>query len=96
MWSSMRYAQQSCLICVRIGFSVIQLLNSQVISFILYVLNLLFNFTTTPVMPSKVTLFDLKCEPLFDFGTGPRNEVFYNPQGNNILTDYINIMLFFS
>ena len=61
-----------------------------------YVLNLMFNFTTTPVMPSKVTLFDLKCEPLFDFGTGPRNEVFYNPQGNNILTDYINIMLFFS
>jgi len=47
-------------------------------------------------MPSKVTLFDLKCEPLFDFGTGPRNEVFYNPQGNNILTDYINIILFFS
>lgn len=52
-------------------------------------------FTTTPVMPSKVTLFDLKCEPLFDFGTGPRNEVFYNPQGNNILTDYINIIFFF-
>ncbi len=36
-------------------------------------------------MPAKVTLFDLKCEPLFDFGTGPRNEVFYNPHGNNIL-----------
>jgi len=56
----------------------------------------MFNLTTTPVMPSKVTLFDLKCEPLFDFGTGPRNEVFYNPQGNNILTDWINIILFFS
>ncbi|KAL9964538.1 hypothetical protein ACROYT_G028193 [Oculina patagonica] len=35
-------------------------------------------------MPAKVTLFDLKCEPLFDFGTGPRNEVFYNPHGNII------------
>lgn len=33
-------------------------------------------------MPAKATLFDLKCEPLFDFGTGPRNDVFYNPQGN--------------
>lgn len=50
-------------------------------------LDLVFNLTTTgPVMPAKATLFDLKCEPLFDFGTGPRNEVFYNPQGNNILT----------
>lgn len=36
-------------------------------------------------MPAKATLFDLKCNPLFDFGTGPRNDVFYNPQGNNIL-----------
>lgn len=44
-------------------------------------------------MPAKVTLFDLKCEPLFDFGTGPRNDVFYNPQGNNILTHYTNIIL---
>ena len=46
-------------------------------------------------MPAKVTLFDLKCEPLFDFGTGPRNDVFYNPQGNNILTDYMNIIVLF-
>ena len=45
-------------------------------------------------MPAKATLFDLKCEPLFDFGTGPRNDVFYNPQGNNILTHYTNIILF--
>ena len=57
-------------------------------------LNLLFNFTNAPVMPAKATLFDLKCEPLFDFGTGPRNDVFYNPQGNNILTDYVNIIIF--
>ncbi|XP_076436058.1 eukaryotic translation initiation factor 2A-like isoform X2 [Babylonia areolata] len=33
-------------------------------------------------MPSKVTLFNLKCEPVFDFGTGPRNHCFYNPHAN--------------
>ena len=38
-----------------------------------------------PVMPAKATLFDLKCNPLFDFGTGPRNDIFFNPHGNNIL-----------
>ncbi|XP_033118259.1 eukaryotic translation initiation factor 2A-like [Anneissia japonica] len=32
-------------------------------------------------MPAKATLFNLKCEPIFDFGTGPRNSVFFNPQG---------------
>lgn len=33
-------------------------------------------------MPAKATLFDLKCEPLFDFGTGPRNICSFNPHGN--------------
>lgn len=33
-------------------------------------------------MPAKATLFDLKCEPIFDFGTGPRNICTFNPQGN--------------
>lgn len=33
-------------------------------------------------MPAKATLYNLKCEPVFDFGTGPRNLAFYNPQGN--------------
>jgi len=33
-------------------------------------------------MPAKVTLYSLKCEPVFDFGTGPRNECRFNPQGN--------------
>lgn len=84
--------KQSNLVCVWIGFYAIPLLNSWIINFIDSFLNLLFNFTTTPVMPAKATLFDLKCEPLFDFGTGPRNNVFYNPHGNNILTDYINII----
>ena len=36
-------------------------------------------------MPAKATLFNLKCEAMFDFGTGPRNICQYNPQGNNIL-----------
>lgn len=33
-------------------------------------------------MPAKATLYNLKCEPVFDFGTGPRNVSYYNPQGN--------------
>lgn len=33
-------------------------------------------------MPAKATLFNLKCEPVFDFGTGPRNLCQYNPHGN--------------
>ena len=36
-------------------------------------------------MPAKATLYNIKCDPVFDFGTGPRNDVFYNPHGNNIL-----------
>jgi len=33
-------------------------------------------------MPAKATLFDIKCEPIFDFGTGPRNICSFNPHGN--------------
>lgn len=33
-------------------------------------------------MPAKATLFDMKCEPIFDFGTGPRNICTFNPHGN--------------
>ena len=33
-------------------------------------------------MPAKATLFNLKCEPVYDFGTAPRNVVYFNPQGN--------------
>ena len=36
-------------------------------------------------MPAKATLFNKKCESLFDFGTGPRNMSLYNPQGNLVL-----------
>ncbi|KAK7862837.1 hypothetical protein R5R35_000852 [Gryllus longicercus] len=36
-------------------------------------------------MPAKATLFNIKCEPIFDFGTGPRNAIYYNPQGNLLI-----------
>ena len=36
-------------------------------------------------MPAKVTLYNLKCEPVFEFGTGPRNAVHYNPTGNILI-----------
>ncbi|XP_063224336.1 eukaryotic translation initiation factor 2A [Bacillus rossius redtenbacheri] len=35
--------------------------------------------------PAKATLFNLKCEPVFEFGTGPRNAIHYNPHGNILL-----------
>ncbi|XP_052215411.1 eukaryotic translation initiation factor 2A-like isoform X1 [Dreissena polymorpha] len=33
-------------------------------------------------MPAKATIYNMKTEPVFDFGTGPRNFGFYNPQGS--------------
>ncbi|XP_024132665.1 eukaryotic translation initiation factor 2A [Oryzias melastigma] len=33
-------------------------------------------------MPAKATVFNLKCDPLFDFGTGSRNAAYYSPQGH--------------
>ncbi|XP_044266198.1 eukaryotic translation initiation factor 2A [Tribolium madens] len=36
-------------------------------------------------VPAKATIFNLKCEPVFEFGTGPRNSLYYNPQGNLVL-----------
>lgn len=33
-------------------------------------------------MPAKATLFSIKGEPTFDFGTSPRNLVYYNAFGN--------------
>ena len=41
------------------------------------------------VMPSKATLFNCNCEPIYDFGTGHRNVANFNPQGNNILNNCI-------
>jgi len=36
-------------------------------------------------MPAKATLFNKKCEPVFDFGTGPRNLALFNPQGTLLM-----------
>ncbi|XP_051164152.1 eukaryotic translation initiation factor 2A [Leptopilina boulardi] len=36
-------------------------------------------------MPSKATLFNLKCESVFEFGVKHRNSIYYNPQGNMLL-----------
>lgn len=33
-------------------------------------------------MPAKATIFNLKCDSVFDFGTGPRNAAYYSPQGH--------------
>ncbi|XP_037122738.1 eukaryotic translation initiation factor 2A isoform X1 [Syngnathus acus] len=33
-------------------------------------------------MPAKATVFNLKCDAVFDFGTGPRNAAYYSPQGH--------------
>lgn len=36
-------------------------------------------------MPSKSALFNLKCDPVFEFGAGSRNSIYYNPFGNILL-----------
>lgn len=33
-------------------------------------------------MPAKATLFNGKCEAVYEFGTGARNECFFSPHGN--------------
>lgn len=37
------------------------------------------------LMPAKAKLFNHKAEPLFDFGTGPRNTCVFNAHGNILL-----------
>ncbi|KAK3035514.1 hypothetical protein RJ639_033973, partial [Escallonia herrerae] len=36
-------------------------------------------------MPAMVTVFDKKCKPLLEFGTGPYNTIRWNPKGKCIL-----------
>merc|ERR1719323_2318070 len=36
-------------------------------------------------MPSKATMFNIQAEPVFDFGTGPRNTVMFNPQSTLLM-----------
>lgn len=35
--------------------------------------------------PAKATLFNAKCEPLFEFGTGSWNSIYFPPEGNRLL-----------
>jgi translation initiation factor 2A len=36
-------------------------------------------------MPAKATVYNSKCDKVFDYGTGSRNQALYNPQGNLLL-----------
>lgn len=36
-------------------------------------------------MPSHAALFNLKCDVVFDFATGSRNAIYFNPHGNILL-----------
>merc|ERR1719336_926222 len=36
-------------------------------------------------MPAKATMYNLKAEAVFDFGTGPRNCALFNPQSNLLM-----------
>ncbi|XP_054271256.1 eukaryotic translation initiation factor 2A [Macrosteles quadrilineatus] len=36
-------------------------------------------------MPAKATLYNLKCEAVFNLGSGSRNSIYYNPHGNILL-----------
>ncbi|XP_053601637.1 eukaryotic translation initiation factor 2A [Plodia interpunctella] len=35
--------------------------------------------------PAKATLFNAKCEPLYEFGTGAWNSIYFPPEGNHFL-----------
>lgn len=35
--------------------------------------------------PAKGTIFNLKCEPVFELGSLPKNAIYYNPHGNILL-----------
>lgn len=37
------------------------------------------------VLSFQVTLYNLKCDPVFDFGEGPRNDMYYNRFGNILI-----------
>lgn len=35
--------------------------------------------------PAKATIFNAKCDPLFEFGTGAWNSIYFPPEGNHVL-----------
>jgi hypothetical protein len=47
------------------------------------------------VMPAQATLFNLKCEPLVDFGAAPRNTIRWNNSSrcilNNVTINYYSV-----
>lgn len=46
-------------------------------------------------MPSpQTTLFDVKCNPVLDFGTASRNTIRWAPNGKYIFINYFTILLF--
>lgn len=45
--------------------------------------------------PAKATLFNAKCEALFEFGTGAWNAIYFPPEGNNILLQFAAILLYY-
>ncbi|VDO92751.1 unnamed protein product [Soboliphyme baturini] len=44
-------------------------------------------------MPPKAALLNLNAEMLYDFGPGPKNLVYFNPFGNNILLQISNTLV---
>jgi translation initiation factor 2A len=36
-------------------------------------------------MPAKATIFNVKCDPVFELGESPRNSIYYNHHGNILL-----------
>ena len=54
-----------------------------------------FFFNSLSVMPAKASLYNMKADPIFDFGTGPRNLAYFSPHGSDILLEkYFNLELY--
>lgn len=44
--------------------------------------------------PAKATIFNAKCESLFEFGTGAWNSIYFPPEGINILFNKCYLIIF--
>ena len=44
-------------------------------------------------MPAKTVLFDAKCKPVFDLGTGPYNIIRWNPQVPALWPQHCSILM---
>lgn len=45
-------------------------------------------------MPAKTVLFDAKCKPVFDLGTGPYNIIRWNPQVPAVWPQYCSMLMY--